>query len=155
VSKAHLRFGGQLAFYLLADFFGYAPVVYRQPGSAKISVQPHGAALWATGDRFMVCSSQADAFNRAKYPLLRGTRGEQIAPSPFPGANSYFEPTDHWLDFRTGFLTALRRLLVSQVGPKYIARLEEHIYIRHGHGSLFPREHEVSRPFLTDAQIEP
>jgi hypothetical protein len=43
--------------------------------------------------------------------------------------NPYFEQTDHWLDFHTEFLSALRRLLVPQVGPKYIVQLEEHIYI--------------------------
>jgi Protein of unknown function (DUF4058) len=50
-------------------------------------------------------------------------------PSPFPGMNPYFEQTDHWLDFHTEFLSAMRRLLAPQVGPKYIVQLEEHIYI--------------------------
>jgi Protein of unknown function (DUF4058) len=50
-------------------------------------------------------------------------------PSPFPGMNPYFEHADHWLDFHTEFLTALRRLLVPQVLPKYIVQLEEYIYI--------------------------
>jgi Protein of unknown function (DUF4058) len=50
-------------------------------------------------------------------------------PSPFPGMNPYFERTDQWLDFHTEFLSAFRRLLVPQVGPKYIVQLEEHIYI--------------------------
>ena len=44
-------------------------------------------------------------------------------PSPFPGMNPYFEQTDHWLDFHTEFLSALRRLLAPQVGPKYIVQL--------------------------------
>jgi len=48
-------------------------------------------------------------------------------PSPFPGMNPYFEQTAHWLDFHTEFLSALRRLLAPQVGPKYIVQLEEHI----------------------------
>ena len=43
--------------------------------------------------------------------------------------NPYFEQTDHWLDFHTEFLSAVRRLLAPQVGPKYIVQLEEHIYI--------------------------
>jgi hypothetical protein len=43
--------------------------------------------------------------------------------------NPYFEQTDHWLDFHTEFLSAFRRLLAPQVGPKYIVQLEEHIYI--------------------------
>ncbi|MGP0063657.1 MAG: DUF4058 family protein [Isosphaeraceae bacterium] len=50
-------------------------------------------------------------------------------PSPFPGMNPYFEQRDHWLDFHTEFLSALRRLLAPQVGPKYIVQLEEHLYI--------------------------
>ncbi len=48
-------------------------------------------------------------------------------PSPFPGMNPYFEQTDHWLDFHTEFLSALRRLMDPQVGPKYVVRLEEHM----------------------------
>jgi hypothetical protein len=50
-------------------------------------------------------------------------------PSPFPGMNPYFEQRAFWIDFHTEFLTALRRLLAPQVGPKYIVQLEEHIYI--------------------------
>ena len=50
-------------------------------------------------------------------------------PSPFPGMNPYFEQSAYWLDFHTEYLTALRRLLVPQVGPKYIVQLEEHLYI--------------------------
>jgi hypothetical protein len=52
-------------------------------------------------------------------------------PSPFPGMNPYFEQKDHWLDFHTEFLSALRRLLAPQIGPEYIVRLEEHVYV-HG-----------------------
>jgi hypothetical protein len=44
--------------------------------------------------------------------------------------NPYFEQTDHWLDFHTEYLSALRRLLAPQVGPKYIVQLEEHVYIQ-------------------------
>jgi hypothetical protein len=58
-------------------------------------------------------------------------------PSPFPGMNPYFEQEAHWLDFHTEFLSALRRLLVPQVGPKYIVQLEEHIYIH----DLSPEPH--------------
>jgi Protein of unknown function (DUF4058) len=50
-------------------------------------------------------------------------------PSPFPGMNPYLEQTGHWLDFHTEFLSALRRLLAPEVGPKYIVQLGEHIYI--------------------------
>jgi len=44
--------------------------------------------------------------------------------------NPYFQQTDHWLDFHTEFLSALRRLLAPQVGPKYIVQLEEHNFIQ-------------------------
>lgn len=50
-------------------------------------------------------------------------------PSPFPGMNPYFEQSAYWLDFHTEFLTALRRLLAPQIGPRYIVQLEEHIFI--------------------------
>src|SRR3954451_20521333 len=50
-------------------------------------------------------------------------------PSPFPGMNPYFEQAAHWQDFHTEFLTALRRHLAPQIGPKYIVQLEEHVYI--------------------------
>jgi hypothetical protein len=43
--------------------------------------------------------------------------------------NPYFEQAAHWLDFHHEFLSALRRLLVPQVGPKSIVQLEEHVYI--------------------------
>jgi len=43
--------------------------------------------------------------------------------------NPYFEQSAHWLDFHTEFLSAFRRLLAPQVGPKYVVQLEEHIYI--------------------------
>ena len=47
-------------------------------------------------------------------------------PSPFPGMNPYFEQTDLWLDFHAEFLVGLRRLLASQVLPKYLVQLKEH-----------------------------
>jgi hypothetical protein len=34
--------------------------------------------------------------------------------------NPYFEQTDHWPDFHTEFLTALRRQLAPQISPDYI-----------------------------------
>src|SRR6185437_14249121 len=55
--------------------------------------------------------------------------GGSPMPSPFPGMNPYFEQAAYWLDFHTEFLSALRRLLAPQVGPKYIVQFEEPIYI--------------------------
>ncbi len=51
-------------------------------------------------------------------------------PSPFPGMNPYFEQADHWPDFHSEFLTTLRRQLDPRLGPDYIVRLEEHVYIQ-------------------------
>jgi Protein of unknown function (DUF4058) len=50
-------------------------------------------------------------------------------PSPFPGMNPYFEQPAYWQDFPIEFLTALRRLLVPQLGGAFIVQLEEHVYI--------------------------
>jgi hypothetical protein len=50
-------------------------------------------------------------------------------PSPFPGMNPYFEQAGYWQDFHTEFLSAIRRHLAPQIGPKYIVQLEEHVYI--------------------------
>jgi len=50
-------------------------------------------------------------------------------PSPFPGMNPYLEQAELWQDFHLEFLPAMRRHLVSQVGPDYIIKLEEHLYI--------------------------
>jgi hypothetical protein len=63
--------------------------------------------------------------------------------------NPYFEQPDLWLDFHTEFLSALRRLLAPQVGPKYIVQLEEHIYIH----DLPPEpRHRVGRADLSLVQ---
>jgi hypothetical protein len=43
--------------------------------------------------------------------------------------NPYFEQSDVWQDFRTEFLSTLRRMLVPAVAPDYIVQLEEHIHI--------------------------
>ena len=50
-------------------------------------------------------------------------------PSPFPGMNPYLEQAELWQDFHLEFLPAMRRQLVRQVGPDYIIKLEEHLYI--------------------------
>ena len=50
-------------------------------------------------------------------------------PSPFPGMNPYLEQAELWQDFHLEFLPAMRRQLVPQVGPDYIIKLEEHLYI--------------------------
>ncbi len=51
-------------------------------------------------------------------------------PSPFPGMNPYFEQAAICADFHTEFLTALRHLLVPQLGPTYFVQLEVQKYIQ-------------------------
>ena len=50
-------------------------------------------------------------------------------PSPFPGMNPYLEQDYVWHDFHEQFIPLCRQLLVPQVRPGYIVRLDEHIYI--------------------------
>lgn len=51
-------------------------------------------------------------------------------PSPFPGMDPYLEQDDVWHDFHEQFCHECRALLVSQLGPSYIAKIDEHIYIQ-------------------------
>ncbi len=50
-------------------------------------------------------------------------------PSPFPGMNPYLEQDDAWHDFHEKFLPAVAERLVPQVRPKYIVKLDEHVYV--------------------------
>jgi hypothetical protein len=43
--------------------------------------------------------------------------------------NPYLEQADHWPDFHTEFLTALRHQLDPRIGSDYIIQLEKHVYI--------------------------
>ena len=52
-----------------------------------------------------------------------------VVPSPFPGMNPFIEQAAHWQDFHTELLTTIRRSLTPQVGPNYVVRIEEHLYI--------------------------
>ncbi len=51
-------------------------------------------------------------------------------PSPFPGMNPFLEQTDAWHDFHEAFCPACREALVPQVRPRYIVKLDEHVYIQ-------------------------
>jgi hypothetical protein len=44
--------------------------------------------------------------------------------------NPYIEEDAYWHDFQLEFLPAIRERLVSQVRPKYIVMLDEHVYVR-------------------------
>ncbi len=50
-------------------------------------------------------------------------------PSPFPGMNPFLEQADAWHDFHERFCPACSDLLVPQVRPTYIVKLDEHVFI--------------------------
>ncbi|MBI3462829.1 MAG: DUF4058 family protein [Planctomycetes bacterium] len=50
-------------------------------------------------------------------------------PSPFPGMNPYLEQEDVWHDFQERFLPLALELLVPQVRPGYIVKLDQHVYV--------------------------
>lgn len=50
-------------------------------------------------------------------------------PSPFPGMNPYLEQEDAWHDFHERFIPLMADLLVAQVRPNFIVKIDEHIYV--------------------------
>ncbi|HSU66127.1 MAG TPA: DUF4058 family protein [Tepidisphaeraceae bacterium] len=50
-------------------------------------------------------------------------------PSPFPGMNPYLEQEDIWHDFHERFIPAVAEMLLPQVRPKYIVRLDQQAYV--------------------------
>jgi Protein of unknown function (DUF4058) len=71
---------------------------------------------------------------RANPPLpgrkLWLTSGENPSmPSPFPGMNPYLEQEDVWHDFHERFIPLLATLLGGQLRPRYIVKIDEHIYV--------------------------
>src|SRR5262249_37140691 len=50
-------------------------------------------------------------------------------PSPFPGMNPYLEQDDVWHDFHERFVPLVATLLGGQLRPRYIVKIDEHIYI--------------------------
>lgn len=50
-------------------------------------------------------------------------------PSPFPGMNPYLEQDDAWHDFHESFMPHVRDLISAQVDPRYIVKIDEHIFI--------------------------
>lgn len=51
-------------------------------------------------------------------------------PSPFPGMNPYLEHPVVWHDFHQALMPRLRDAINAQVGPNYLVKLEEHIYVQ-------------------------
>jgi hypothetical protein len=50
-------------------------------------------------------------------------------PSPFPGMNPYLEQEDAWQDFHQSFIPLIREVLMGQVLPNYIVKVEEYLFI--------------------------
>ena len=50
-------------------------------------------------------------------------------PSPFPGMNPFLEHEDAWHDFHASFMPRVRDVVSAQVDPRYIVKIDEHIYI--------------------------
>jgi hypothetical protein len=52
-----------------------------------------------------------------------------IMSSPFPGMNPYLERRTVWHDFHEQFIAELREQLTPQIRPRYIAKLDEQVYV--------------------------
>lgn len=50
-------------------------------------------------------------------------------PSPFPGMNPYLERSTAWRDFHNSFIFCAREHLLPQVAPKYVAKMDEMMFI--------------------------
>lgn len=50
-------------------------------------------------------------------------------PHPFPGMNPYLEQEDVWHDFHGRLVTRIAESLTRIVRPKYIAKIDENVYI--------------------------
>jgi Protein of unknown function (DUF4058) len=50
-------------------------------------------------------------------------------PSPFPGMNPYLERSSVWKDFHDSFIPAIRDAISPQVRPRFVVKIEEHLYI--------------------------
>ena len=49
-------------------------------------------------------------------------------PSPFPGLDPFLEH-QVWSDFHSDFIVALRAELMPRIRPRYVARVEERVYV--------------------------
>lgn len=50
-------------------------------------------------------------------------------PSPFPGMDPYLEDPRTWPDLHHELISEIRAQLTGQLRPKYVARIEERVYI--------------------------
>ena len=54
-------------------------------------------------------------------------------PSPFPGLDPYLE-SQVWPEFHNKLISQLQDVLVPQVRPRYVVRIEEQVYVAHDYG---------------------
>ena len=73
-------------------------------------------------------------------------------PSPFPGMDPYLEQEDAWHDFHERFMPLAAELIGAQVMPAYIAKIDQHVYIRE-----LPAEERrlIGRGDVTVARLRP
>ncbi len=50
-------------------------------------------------------------------------------PSPFPGMDPYLEDPSRWPDVHHGLIATMCRMLVGQLAPRYLVRVEERVYV--------------------------
>lgn len=67
-------------------------------------------------------------------------------PSPFPGMNPYLEQPRVWHDFHERFLPAIADHLAGQADPRYVVKIDEHVFIHEidGGGSALLGRADVS-----------
>lgn len=58
--------------------------------------------------------------------------------NPFPGMNPYLENRRYWNDFHTSLMTYIRNALQPQIRPRYVARLEERVYVEESRREILP-----------------
>lgn len=64
-------------------------------------------------------------------------------PSPFPGMNPYLEQADVWHDFHQRLITRIADELTPAIRPKYVAKIDENVYIHELSGE---ERHLLGRP---------
>lgn len=73
-------------------------------------------------------------------------------PSPFPGMNPFLEQADVWHDFHQGFVAAIRNTIAPLILPKYVAKIDENVYI---HELSAEERHLLGRPDIAVLANEP
>ena len=74
-------------------------------------------------------------------------------PSPFPGMNLYLEQDDVWHDFHERFIPLAATLLGAQLRPRYIVKIDEHIYVHELEAPAQVRLPSVDRERLSHVVI--